>query len=271
MKLAVSNIAWAPEDRDVVYPMLRDAGVTGLEIAPSLFLDGAEAPTNAGADHEAQALAAARAHGLVPCSMQSLLFGVEGPELFGSPEARDRMDRAMVDVCGLAGRLGVPNLVFGSPKNRIIPDGMDAAPVWRKAFNRMGDAALATGTIVALEPNPEAYGTNFMTSLAETLEVATAVAHPSVRVNLDLGALLLTGEIERIEEILPDALPLVSHVHLSVPHLEPITDEPAAVRRLVAALSDAGWTGWVSIEMRRNLDALRGAVDLARDAIEAAR
>ncbi len=269
MKLAVSNIAWAPEECDAVYGMLRDKGVRGLEIAPSLFLGGDGRPTESGAEAEAAAVSRAQDHGLTLCSAQSLLFGVEGAQLFGDDEERETMDRAMGDVIALAGRLKVPNLVFGSPKNRIVPEGLEVTRVWKRAFNRMGDAALAAGTIIALEPNPEAYGTNFMTSLAETLAVVEAVAHPSVRVNLDLGALLLTGEIERIEAMLHEALPLVSHVHLSVPHLEPITEDPAAVRRLVTVLGEAGWSGWVSIEMRRNAEALPAAVDLALDAIGA--
>ena len=44
MKIAVSNIAWPAGLRDEAYAILRDGGVTGLEIAPGLFLAGAVDP-----------------------------------------------------------------------------------------------------------------------------------------------------------------------------------------------------------------------------------
>ncbi len=274
MKLSVSNIAWAPEEVDDAYRLLAGRGVPGLEIAPALFLPDVEDPFAATSEDCAAALERASAHGLSLTSMQSLLFGVDGAALFGTEAERQRLSGAMDRVIALAGRLGVPNLVFGSPKNRVVPDEMsaeDARAIWQDAFRRMGSAALSAGTIIALEPNPEGYGTNFMTTLAETAEVARTVDHPAVRVNLDLGALIMTGEIERVEAMLPEVLPLVSHVHLSTPYLEPLGSRPQEVGRLAAALRAAGWGGWVSIEMRRGLDALPEAIDVAMDALEAAR
>lgn len=272
MKLAVSCIAWAPADCARAYRLLRDRGITGLEIAPGLFLPGAREPT-AAADAELRgAVDSAAACGLQLVSMQSLLFGVEGAALFESEAERQRLEDGMARVAGLAARLAVPNLVFGSPGNRVIPPGMDqdtARTIWLPSFRRMGRAAEASGAHVALEPNPERYGTNFMTSLAETAEVVRAVDHPAVRLNLDLGALILTGEIDGIESVLPDILPIVAHVHLSAPDLAPLDTCPEAVRRLVAALAEAGWQGWVSVEMRGGLAALPAALDVAQDALEA--
>ena len=37
MKLAISNIAWMPDERGAVYNLMAEAGVTGLEIVPGLF------------------------------------------------------------------------------------------------------------------------------------------------------------------------------------------------------------------------------------------
>ena len=44
MILAASNIAWAPEERLAAYDIMAAAGLTGLEIAPGLFFNGAEDP-----------------------------------------------------------------------------------------------------------------------------------------------------------------------------------------------------------------------------------
>jgi hypothetical protein len=37
MQLAISNIAWSPEDTDAVYEVLSEIGVGGLEIAPGVL------------------------------------------------------------------------------------------------------------------------------------------------------------------------------------------------------------------------------------------
>ena len=44
MKLAMSNIAWSADERLEAYRILREAGSTGLEIAPGLFFHEANDP-----------------------------------------------------------------------------------------------------------------------------------------------------------------------------------------------------------------------------------
>lgn len=274
MKLSVSNIAWAADEADRAYALLRDGGATGLEIAPGLFLPDAASPASADTEMCERALDKARAYGLELSSMQSLLFGATGAALFGASGERAELARALTGTIALAGRLGIGNLVFGSPKQRVISEGMSGAVVqdiWLAAFRHFGDLAAEAGTLFSLEPNPERYGTNFMTSLAETVEVARHVDHPAVRVNLDLGALIITGEIDTIDSWLPEVLPLVGHVHVSAPDLVPPTTEPDAVRKFCSALATGGWNGWVSLEMRADAEALPKAIELCRSAIEDAK
>lgn len=57
MKLAVSNIAWTPEERRDVYDVMAETGVTGLEIAPGLFFHAAEDPFSPSEDVARAALA----------------------------------------------------------------------------------------------------------------------------------------------------------------------------------------------------------------------
>ncbi|GAB4390772.1 sugar phosphate isomerase/epimerase family protein [Albidovulum sp.] len=264
MRLSISNIAWAPEAAAAVYPRLCDAGVSGLEIAPGLLFPGRD-PFAASREECREIREMIGSYGLQFTSMQSLLYGAEGAELFGPGKARRALAAGLERAIALAGRLGVPNLVFGSPGNRRIPEGLEAPEsVWRPAFRALGDRAAAAGTVLALETNPAAYGTNFMVTLAETLAVARAVDHPAVRVNLDLGALILTGEIAAIDGWLQAALPLIHHVHLSAPHLAPIAEVETELRRLVSALDAAGYRGWYSVEMR----AAPGALDAALALLE---
>jgi sugar phosphate isomerase/epimerase len=265
VKYSISNIAWAPGDADLVYERLARAGITGLEIAPGLFFPAADDPfavDQAGCDAARTSLAA---QGLRLTSMQSLLFGAKSASLFGNAAERQGFLEATARAIALGGRLGGLNLVFGSPANRRVPDGMGAAAareIWRPALTALGDFAHGVGSVLALETNPESYGTNFMTTLAETRRVAETLDHPGIGINLDLGALIMTGEIATLNDWLPETLPLISHVHLSAPNLAPISGEAANVRRLVAALGQGGYQRWCSVEMRAAPGAIDGALEL---------
>ncbi|WP_420587417.1 sugar phosphate isomerase/epimerase family protein [Ruegeria sp.] len=259
MKLSVSNIAWPSEQRGAAYDLLRDHGVSGLEFAPGLLFPGHDAPLGATAQDCNEVIAELSAYGLRPSSMQSLLFGVPDAHLFGPPKAQQTLQDTMQAAIGLAARLNCRNLVFGSPANRLIPDEMSpiqAQTIWHDSFQRLGDMAASREVVVALETNPVQYGTNFMTTIAETLAVVRAVDHPAVQMNLDLGAAILTGEIETVDDWLAPALDASHHVHLSAPDLAPLSTQAAMVRRICAALDAAGWNGWVSVEMRGGLEAL---------------
>ncbi|MCB2130518.1 MAG: sugar phosphate isomerase/epimerase [Rhodobacteraceae bacterium] len=272
MKYSISNIAWAPGDADRIYDRLAGAGITGLEIAPGLFFPAADDPfavDQAACDAARKSLAS---HGLRLTSMQSLLFGAKDASLFGNAAERRGFHEATARAIALGGRLGGLNLVFGSPANRRIPDGMSAAAareIWQPALTDLGGLAQKAGSILALETNPEGYGTNFMTTLAETRRIAETLDHPGIGINLDLGALIMTGEIETLGDWLPETLPLISHVHLSAPNLAPIAGEALHVRRLVAALGQGGYERWCSVEMRAAPGALDGALDGALELIGA--
>jgi sugar phosphate isomerase/epimerase len=253
MKLAISNIAWAPADRDAVYAMLRDQGISGLEIAPGLFLDGAADVYAPSGSEIAAALEPVRRAGLELVSMQSLLFGVSGAALFEGDEARRRLEQAMLRVIGLAERLAIPNLVFGSPKQRIVPAGMtlpEAEEIAVASFRRLGDAAAQAGTRIAIEANPKAYGTNFLNRVPEAEAFVRKVDHDAIRLIVDVGALHMNGDFDLIENIATGARDVISHVHMSEPDLAPAPADMMAAARVLSAMSAAGYAGWYSIEMR---------------------
>ena len=252
MKLAVSNIAWPAVQRREAYALLAANGITGLEIAPGLLFSEAEdafEPTPAEAE---AAMAEVRDAGLELVSMQSLLFGVEGAALFGDAAARERLEQAMRRAIALAERFAIPNLVFGSPRQRVVPDGMsdgDAQALAADVFRRLGDAAFAAGCRIAVEPNPAAYGTNFLNRAAEALGFVEAVAHPAVSLNFDVGALHMNGDFEQVEDLAARAGGSISHVHFSEPQLAPAPARIEEAERVFAAVSRTGYDGWYSIEM----------------------
>lgn len=253
MKLAVSNIAWLPADRAAAYAILKAAGISGLEIAPGLFFDGAGdvfVPTGAEADPVLEEM---RAAGLELVSMQSLLFGVEGAALFEGEAGLDRLRTGMGRAIALAGRFGIPNLVFGSPRQRNVPDGMSlgaAEAIAVEEFRRFGDLAAKAGTRISVEPNPAAYGTNFLNRIGEAEAFVRKVDHPAITLIVDVGALHMNGDFGDIEAVASRTKGLVSHVHISEPELAPSPADPDQAARVMRAMTGAGYGGWFSIEMK---------------------
>lgn len=254
MRLAVSNIAWAREERLAAYDLLADCGIEGLEIAPGLFFAGADDPFVPDTDTAEAAVAEIAARGLSLVSMQSLLFGVVGAALLGNEGERAAFDRGMRRAIALAGRFGIPNLVFGSPAQRRIPPGMATAEAWRQAaetFRQLGDHAAANGTVIAMEPNAATYGTNFLTTLAEAEAFVAQVDHPAVALILDLGAMHMNGAFGSLADRLAQPMARLNHVHVSEANLAPAPDDATDLVPVLAALRAAGYGRAVSIEMKR--------------------
>lgn len=253
MKLAISNIAWSPEQRAEAYALLQRRGIHGLEIAPGLFFSGTADAFAPGAAEAAERLAQIAAAGLRLVSMQSLLFGVQGAALFGDAQAQARFIAGMERAIALAGRFSIPNLVFGSPAQRAVPDGMSQAEARAIAvplFRALGDLAAEAGTKLGMEFNPAAYGTNFLNTHEEVAAFVAQVDHPTVTIILDVGALHMNAHFEQIEAIAATLAPRISHVHLSEPHLAPSPARPEQAARVMAAMAAAGYDGWYSIEMK---------------------
>jgi len=251
MTLLASNIAWTPSQDAEVAARLRAHGFTGIEIA--LTRDW---PELARADAAAVRAFAARwrDEGLPIAAAQALLFGRPDLLVFGSGETRRQtIDylRLVFDLCAAAGARA---MVFGSPRNRRLDHcrAADARVLAVDFFGALAAEAEARQLVLVIEPNPPAYGADFVTTAAEAVELVRAVDRPGFRLHLDLGCLRLAGE--PIAQTVIAAAPLVAHAHASAPHLAPLEDGGAddGLDAFLSALSGSGYAGAVSLEMRRN-------------------
>jgi sugar phosphate isomerase/epimerase len=266
MRLAVSNIAWSVDERLDSYALLAEAGITGLEIAPGLFFHAAADPFVPDAASARDALREAESAGLGLVSMQSLLFGVTGAALFEGAEARAAFETGMTRAITLAGRFGIPNLVFGSPGQRRVPQGLPMEEALQAAavvFRRLGDSAAKAGTRITIEANPAAYGTNFLNTLEAAEAFVAQVDHPAIALILDLGAMHMNGGFDGLPARLPALCPQLNHVHVSEPDLAPAPAPTTTLAPILSELRAQGYRHAVSIEMKRPA----GGLPVLRDAV----
>jgi sugar phosphate isomerase/epimerase len=270
VKAAISNIAWPEELESQIAGHLARRGVRGVEIAPTRRWPDL---THIG-DQDVRAYRRFwEDHGISIVALQALLYGRPELTIFESVTRRMETLAYCIQSLELARMLGASCVVFGSPKNRragAIPPS-EVSKIATEFFEALGDAARANGIRVGLEANPPEYGADFLTSTAAVIEFVSALNNPGLGCHLDLGGMLIAGE--EPSALIPAIQSLV-HFHVSEPYLRPIGGALAAHRAAGAALHEAHYEGWVSIEMRTSeadpLGAVYRALDVVREAYMAA-
>jgi sugar phosphate isomerase/epimerase len=246
LKLSISNIAWTAEDDELVISRLPEYGVEGLEIAPTRIIpDLPYRHIPAAVDFAAKLR---REAGLSICSMQSIWYK-RTESIFGTPEEVKSLIDYTREAILFAEAIGCPNLVFGCPKNRIIPEGRSREEAM-DFFCTIGDIAAEHNTVIALEAVPVTYGTNFLNTSDDLYDFVSTAGSEGLRMNLDFGTMLVNAEdpadIGRY-------IPLVNHVHISENGLACV-ERREEHKVFLRALEAAGYDRFVSIEMRNQED-----------------
>ena len=246
-QISISNIAWDTTDDALVAKILASLDVHHIDIAPGKYFPNPEEASDAD-------ISAVRRtweeRGFALAGFQSLLFGTQGLNVFGSEEVKERMLARLAHICRIAAGLGAKRLVFGSPKNRdrtglTDEQTMDMA---RDFFTRLGDIAQKFGVVVCLEPNPKAYGANFLTNTMDACDFVSKLNHPGIRMQLDTGAMFMNNEPPETIEQVRD---WIGHVHISEPQLASLGESGVSHAHIGEAFKKAmgQTTDIVTIEM----------------------
>lgn len=247
MKLAISNIAWDSTENLLVYSLMRRYGIEGLEIVPTKFfpknpyLQDKIILSNLKKEIEEKELKIV--------SMQSILFGRNDLKLFESFEKREELLEYLKKGVVFAKKLGIKNIVFGNPKNRISTSIQDYE-IALTFFNELGDFAYKNDVFIGIETNPEIYDCNFLTKTTDTMTFINNCSSKGIGLNLDIGAMLVNKEnIDILEKISIDK---ISHVHISEPYLNKIDITNKEFHKSIFKyLKEKNYTNYISIEMKQ--------------------
>ncbi len=247
MKLALSNIAWTESEDSFIYKIMLKHGFSGLEIAPTRLFPSSPYTTPIEQCHALREYI--QSIGFKIVSMQSLLYKRADLKLFADSDGRNALREYLQLAIDFASSLGITNLVFGSPRNRVINDFHSEYDMAVKFFRELAEYAANRNSVIAMEPNPSDYGTNFINTTAEAATIVKAVDHEGFRLQIDSGTLLMNHEDLTA---VADNVALVNHVHISEPYLAPISEDNFLLhQQLCEILRDGGYQNWVSIEMKR--------------------
>lgn len=257
--VAVSHIAWSPQQEETILPEIRSWGIFAIELAPvRTFGDPRTATERDVREKSAWYLD----HGCPVGSFQALLFGAESVALFEDADSRERMKEWLIAVGRVAGWCGAGPMVFGSPKNRLKGALSDeqARKIAVPFFREVGDACASFGSCLVMEANPEAYGADFCTRLDQAAELVTAVDSPGFRLHVDAGGLALSGE--DFVPVVRQSASLIAHVHASQPNLVDWSEPHPVHATLARVLREIEYENSIAIEMRMQED-VKGSVQTA--------
>lgn len=235
LKIAISNIGFG-ETFD--YRELEQ--YNGLEIAPSKIAVDPYAHQDNIAEYAKKMM---NEFDLPIVSMQSIWYQV-GEGIFTG--GYDKLVAVTKQAIDLADKINCRNIVFGSPKNRNMPDPANDIEIAKQFFREIAEYAETKQVVIALEPNPTIYQTNFINTTQEAFDFVKELNLPALKVNVDLGTVIYNQEDL---SVIKDNIKLVNHIHISEPNLEKI-EKRHLHKELKKLLVDSGYNHYVSIEMK---------------------
>ena len=266
MKLAVSNIAWEQSADEQMYAIIKEKGFSGIEIAPTRIF--AEKPYEKREQAADWCNGLQQSYGLLVCSMQSIWFG-RTEKLFGSKTERQALLDYTKQAIDFAKAVQCGNLMLGCPRNRNVPELVErrkAEAIAEEFFGELGAYAADRGTVLAIEPNPAIYGTNFINATEDAFSFVERVNSRGFRVNLDVGTMLAN---EESPELLKGRMDYVNHVHISEPGLG-LIEQRSLHCDLIQVLKEENYKGFLSIEMgnRGQIGEVIKVMDYVRNIVE---
>lgn len=259
MKLAISNIGWSVENDQQIYNLMKSIGFLGLEIAPTrIFSERPYEDLNAAEDWSVNIQ---HEYGFKIPSMQSIWYG-RSEKVFGSEKEKCVLIDYTKRAIDFAEIIGCGNLVFGCPRNRLIPKEVnveDSIPF----FRQIGDYAAAHNCVIAMEANPPIYNTNFINTTGQALDLIKMVDSNGFLLNLDIGTMVENGEDV---SILMGKEKYIHHIHISEPGLKPIKKRKLH-NDLADVLGKIKYEGFVSIEVgkQESIDALKSMMKYVKE------
>ncbi|HRI87267.1 MAG TPA: sugar phosphate isomerase/epimerase family protein [Candidatus Hydrogenedentes bacterium] len=236
---------WNDIGRTIDY--VKEIGYDGLEIAPFTL---AQYVTDIPASTRNEIVKRANQANLEVLGIHWVLVGPDGMYLTHPDKAtRDRTAQYLVDLAHFCGDVGGHIMVFGSPKQRNIMEGVTyeqafeyAAEVFETAMPTFAER----GVTLCMEPLASTE-TNFMKSADETVTLIERINHPNFQLLLDTKA--MTDEVEGRPATIRKHAKYLKHYHANDANLEGPGFGDVDFAPIFEALHDIGFTGYSSVEV----------------------
>lgn len=245
MKYAICNETFEGWQLQQVFEFCGRAGYEGVELAPFTVCDRV---TDVDALSRARIRDGAAACGLEISGLHWLLAKTEGLHLT-SPDASIRQATTLYlrKLIAFAADVGARHLVFGSPQQRNISEGIDPLTAWewsRETFRQCGAAAQDQGVIFCLEALPES---NIFRTIDDCILMVEEVGCSGFQTMLDVKS--MASEPRPIAETVSRGIHLARYLHANDANLREPGSGDVDFVPIFRALRSGGYDGWLSIEV----------------------
>lgn len=247
MKYAICNETFEGWEHTRICGRIAELGYTGLELAPYTI---APQITEVSAMHRAQLRREANAAGVEIIGLHWLLAKTQGMHITSpQPETRARTGNYLTELARAAADLGGNILVLGSPLQRNIPVGYTTAQAEEFALETLSyclPALEQSRVFLCLEPLGPAE-TNFLNTAAEGVALARRLAHPFVKLHLDVKA--MSTEAAPVPDVIRANREFIHHFHANDPNRRGPGFGETDFKPIFRALREIDYAGWVSVEV----------------------
>lgn len=247
MKFAICNELFEGWDFGRICGYAASVGYQGIEIAPyTLPVSVREFPEAA----RSQMRKAASDAGIEIVGLHWVLAKTEGFHIsHPDTSVRDSTVDYLSELIKLCGDLGGRIMVFGSPKQRSVEEGLTYQQAWdlaKDTFMRLRKPLAQSDVTFCLEPlGPQE--TNFMNTADEALRMVGEIGDPNIQLLLDVKA--MSTESRNMGDIIRSSAGYVKHFHANDANLRGPGFGDTDFRPVVEALREIRYDGWVSVEV----------------------
>jgi sugar phosphate isomerase/epimerase len=227
--LSISNIAWDHNHTGDIAKLLRKYRIQFVELAPTTIAPWGE-PIE---------------YPLSVSGLQSILYNT-GIRIFETPDEFVSHCRRVARLCN---ELNGKTLVFGSPNQRHVREGVDIVTYFRQIADISSEESLQ----FCVEPNSKQYGCTWLTNLSDTVEFVRSVDRPNnIQLNVDTGNYIMENDSFVFDS---SSVTLIGNVQVSNEMLLPYSDTSLENRErlktLVGSIIRLGYNRTISLEMRK--------------------
>ena len=192
----------------------------------------------------------AEAAGVQVLGLHWLLAKTTGFQLTSPDEAvRKHTTNYLSELARAAADFGGDILVLGSPAQRKIPNGFSYQQAEDFAVQCLADLLPVleqTGVKLCLEPLTR-NETDFLITAADAVRIIDRLAHPNVKLHLDVKA--MAAEVEPRPAVIAANAEYTYHFHANDENLRGPGFGTIDFKPILKALNDTNYQGWVSVEV----------------------
>lgn len=264
MKFAICQEMFVDWEWERQCRFIAEVGYTGIEVAPFTL---ASRISEVSAERRRTMRQQAEDNGLQIIGLHWLLAKTEGLHLTTADAAVRKATAAyLVELANACADFGGDVLVFGSPPQRNVEEGMsreqayaNAAEVFREALPAFGEC----GVRLCMEPLTSRE-TDFVNTCADAMELIGMIDSPNICLHQDVKA-MLGAESESVPTLIERHAGDVGHFHVNDTNLLGPGMGETDFTPIFESLLKVKYDGWVSVEV---FDYEPGCEMIARDSFD---